>query len=254
MTREARGAETQPAAAADLGGMNLFEHLSELRKRLVACILMLLVTALVCFSLAPQLFDFLRVPLDQLETQRLIVLGPLEMFMTYLKLSLLAAVFVSSPWILVQAWLFVAPGLYKNEKRWVIPFVLLGTVFFFGGGSFGFFVVLPIGFEYLVSMVPEGVDAQYSVALYFSFIIRLVLAFGLVFELPLLMWILAAAGIVSPDTFRKLRKYWLVIAAIIGALMTDPSPVTQLLMAVPLVIFFEMGLIGARILYRRQPS
>jgi sec-independent protein translocase protein TatC len=128
----------------------------------------------------------------------------------------------------------------------------MGSIFFVGGGAFGFYIVIPTAFEYLTGLVPATVAATYSVELYFSLVIRLLLAFGLVFELPLIMWILSAAGIVNPDTYSKLRKYWAVAAVVLGAMLTDPSPLTQAMMAVPLLLFWELGIIGGRILYRRR--
>ena len=115
-------------------------------------------------------------------------------------------------------------------------------------------VVIPLGFKYLVSMVPEYIDVQYSVAIYFALIIRLILAFGIVFELPLFMWLIGASGIIAPETLSSFRKYWLIIAVVIGAMLTPPDPITQMLMAIPLFLFFEIGLIGARILYKAKPK
>ncbi|HET6345422.1 MAG TPA: twin-arginine translocase subunit TatC, partial [Myxococcota bacterium] len=192
-------------------------------------------------------------PLAVLPSQKMIVLGPLEMFITYIKLSILAAVLVSSPFILLQLWLFVSPGLYAHEKRWVVPFVVLGTLFFVGGAAFCFYLVLPASFKYLIDMVPMSVEAHYSVSLYFSLVIQLMLAFGVVFELPLVMTLLGAAGVVSAEGFAGFRKYWVVIAAIIGGVLTPtPDPMTQMMMAVPLIVFFELGIIGARLTRRKR--
>lgn len=240
------------SAPEPLAEMSLFGHLEELRKRIVSVVLVLGCVTIACWGLREPLFLFLKTPLHELENQQLIVLTPLEMFVTYLKISLLASVFVASPWILLQAWLFVAPGLYPSEKRWVVPFIVLGSLFFVGGGAFGFFIVIPITFEFLTAMVPESVNATYSVELYFSLVTRLLLAFGLVFELPLVMWVLSAAGIVDPVLYARWRKYWVVAAVVLGALLTDPSPLTQTLMAGPLILFWELGIIGGRMLYRRR--
>jgi sec-independent protein translocase protein TatC len=128
--------------------------------------------------------------------------------------------------------------------------VVLGSLFFGGGAAFAFFVVLPMGFGYLVELTPEVVTNAWSVERYFSIVLRMLLAFAVVFEVPLLMWILGAARIVSPKTFARFRKYAIVLAAVIGAFLTPPDPFTQLAMAIPLVLFFEIGLIGARLLYR----
>lgn len=235
----------------ELPEMSLFDHLDELRKRIVSTFIMVMLVTLGCWGLRETFFEFLQTPLDDISNQELIVLTPLEMFVTYLKISILAAVFVSAPWTLLQVWLFISPGLYASEKRWVVPFILLGSMFFIGGGAFGFFIVIPTAFDFLTNMVPDAVNATYSVELYFSLVTRLLLAFGLVFELPLIMWILSAAGIVNPKHYSRLRKYWFVIAVILGAMLTDPSPLTQALMAGPLIIFWELGIIGGRILYRR---
>lgn len=235
--------------------MSLIEHLDELRKRLLYTVVILLLATLCLFSLAPQLFEFLRLPLQKAAEQDLItlqLLSPLEMFITYLKLAVVAGIFVTSPWILVQLWLFISPGLYKQEKRWILPFVFLGSCFFVAGGAFAYFLVMPMGFEYLVKLTPEVVVNAWSVEKYFSIVLRLILAFAVVFEVPLLMWILAAAGIIGPDTMARYRKYSIVVAVIVGAFLTPPDPFTQLMMAVPLVLFFELGILGARLLYRKR--
>jgi sec-independent protein translocase protein TatC len=236
--------------------MSLVEHLTELRKRLMYVLGVLIVATFVAFSYAPELFTFLRQPLDVATTgQKLVVLSPLEMVFTYMKLSILAAVFGTAPWVLLQLWLFVAPGLYAHEKRWIAPFIIMGTLSFIGGGAFGFYVVIPNMFKYLTAMVPVGVENNYSVETYFNLVFHMLLAFGFVFELPLVMWILSAAGLVQAASFAKWRKYWVVASFIIGGVVTaDPSPVSMCLMAVPLVLFWELGILGARIVQRKRTA
>lgn len=236
--------------------MSLVEHLRELRKRLLYVLIVLVIATFAGFSFAPQLFQYLRYPLDAAtQGQKLIVLSPLEMVFTYMKLAILAAVFVTAPWILAQLWLFVAPGLYAHEKRWIAPFIIMGTASFVGGGAFGFYIVIPNMFKYLTTMVPIGVENSYSVEVYFDIVFHMLLAFGFVFELPLVMWILAAAGLIAPASFAKWRKYWFVAAFIIGGVVTqDPSPVSMLLMAIPLVLFWELGILGARIVARKRAT
>ncbi len=241
----------------DPNKMTLLQHLEELRRRLIKVTVVIVLALIACFSLAPALFDFLRAPLDHVAERDAIVLqvlGPLEMFVTYLKLSLLAALFVTAPWVLLQMWMFVAPGLYKHEKRWILPFVILGSLFFVGGAAFAFEIVLPMGFDYLVQMTPDIVKNEWSVEKYYSVVVQLLIAFGVVFELPLIMWILAAAGVVEPKTFSRLRKYWIVTAFVVGGILTPPDPFTQILMAVPLLVFFELGVLGARLLNRRRQA
>ena len=232
--------------------MGFFEHLTELRKRLFYCVIAIVIPSIIALSFAPVLFELLRKPLAAIPDHQMIVLSPLEMFVTYLKLGILSGIFMSIPVILWHIWAFVAPGLYKQEKRWIIPFILLGSAFFIGGGAFAYFIVLPMGFEYLIKMVPATVAANYSVANYFSLTIKLLFAFGLVFELPLIMWVLSAAQIINPLRYKGFRQYWVIIAVVLAAILTPPDPLTQLMMAIPLVLFFEIGIIGAQILYKRD--
>ncbi len=234
--------------------MTFMQHLVELRRRLLWAVVGLFVATLLCLGFAPQLFEWLRTPLAIVEQDKLIVLSPLELYVTYLKLGVLAALFVGSPWCLYQLWLFVSPGLYSHEKRWVVPFIVLGTLFFVGGGLFSFYVVLPIGFKYVLAEMPQTIIPQFSVAVYFELVTNLSLAFGVVFELPLVMWILSAARIVKPAFYTKMRRYWIVVAFIIAAILTPPDPFTQTLMAIPLLAFFELGVLGAKLLYRRAES
>lgn len=236
----------------DASRMSLFDHLDELRRRLLYVLGVLVVATFACFSFAPQLFELLRAPIEEVSRARLQVLGPLEMFITYLKLALVSGLFVTAPWTLLQVWLFVSPGLYRREKRWITPFIVLGTLFFFAGGLFAYELVLPIGFRYLAEMVPETIDASYSVSLYYSLVVRMILAFGVVFQLPLIMWVLAAAGVASPAAYARFRKYWVIVAFVVGGILTPPDPFTQIMMAVPLMIFFELGYWGARLIVRRR--
>lgn len=234
--------------------MSLIDHLSELRRRLLYCVLALLVATFAAFNFAPLLFDWLLTPYTAISAQKLSVLGPFDLVFTYMKLSLLAAVFITTPWILAQLWLFVAPGLYTHEKRWILPFIVLGTLFFMAGGAFGFYVVIPTMFRFLIEMIPHAtVVESYSVERYFTNVVQLLIAFGIIFELPLLMWVLCAAGVVAPATFAKGRRYWLIASFVIGGVITaDPSPISMTMMAVPLILFWELGIFGGRILVRRR--
>jgi sec-independent protein translocase protein TatC len=230
-----------------------FQHLEELRKRLIYVTVVGVLVACVCYNYAPLIFEWLRQPLAAVSTQKMAVLDQLEMFSTYIKLSLIAAMFVTAPWAFLQLWLFVSPGLYPHEKKWVLPFVFLGTVFFVSGAAFAYYIVLPNVFKFLVMMLPASVEAHYSVSNYFSLVMQLLLAFSCIFELPLVMWILALAGFFSPDTYARFRRYWLLISAVLGGILTPtPDPLTQIMMAAPLVLFFEVGILGSRLLVRKR--
>ena len=245
--------ETSLDAEDDRAHMSFVDHLRELRQRIIASALAIVLFSLIAYgAFRNPIFNWFIEPLHQLPKQKLQVLGLVEMFVTYLKLSILVGVFAAMPWILWQFWRFVAPGLYKHERRWASPFVVLGTLFFISGGAFAFYVVLPFGFQYLVSMVPEAIEANYRVSEYVGLVVKLLLAFGLVFELPLVMWILSAADIVGPKSFARFRKYWVVVAVVLAAFLTPPDPLTQMMMATPLIVFFELGIVGARVLYRKK--
>jgi len=250
-TQELR--EPTAPGAAEPARMHFLDHLDELRRRLIySCVVLALCTA-VAFHYAPELFEYLRRPLAQVPSGKMIVLGPLEMFITYIKLAVMAGLMASAPFLLWQLWQFVAPGLYPSERRMVVPFVLLGSLSFIGGAAFCFYLVLPASFRYLIDMVPLSVEAHYSVSLYFSLVIQLMLAFGVVFELPLIMTLLGAAGVVDGPSLRRFRKYWIVLATVIGGVLTPtPDPMTQMMMALPLMVFFELGILGAELMGTRK--
>jgi sec-independent protein translocase protein TatC len=227
--------------------MPFLEHLGELRRRLIYTCIVWVAASGSCFAFSADIFRVLCRPLQGLQTAKMIVLTPMEMFLTYIKLALYGGLFVAMPFVLSQLWLFLAPGLYAHEKRWLAPFVLCSWGCFLGGAAFCFYLVLPASFHYLVDMVPQGVEAHYSVSAYLGLLIQLMLAFGLVFELPLVMTLLSAARLVHPTTFAKWRKYWLIVATFLGGILTPtPDPLTQMMMAVPLVVFYEFGVVGAR--------
>ena len=252
MTKSPQGAAST-TTVHEQPTMSFFDHLGELRRRLIYSTIAIALASAICYNYAHQIFELARWPLLGLHVQ-LTVFGPLDMFVTYIKLSLLCGLLIAAPVVLWQVWQFIAPGLYAHEKRWVVPFVVAGSMCFLGGAAFCFFVVLPGSFKYLVEMTPPEVLQNYSVELYFSLITQLMLAFGVVFELPLIMIILAAAGIVTSEAMARFRRYWIVIAAIIGAVLTPtPDPLTMMMMAVPLWVFFEIGIWGARLCERRRP-
>jgi sec-independent protein translocase protein TatC len=244
------------AAAADSNRMSIFAHLSELRRRLIYSVVCVVILTCVCFEFAPNIFEFLRQPMESLpDNPKMIVTDPMEMFATYIKLALLSSACLSSPFVLIQLWLFVSPGLYANEKKWVVPFTFFGTTFFLSGAAFCFYVVLPGTLKYLYSLGnTDSVITHYSVSVYFALITNLMLAFGAVFELPLVMALLGASGVIKSESMSKFRRYWIIIAAIIGGVLTPtPDPMTQMMMAIPLMLFFELGILGARLLERRRP-
>jgi sec-independent protein translocase protein TatC len=229
-------------------------HLEELRKRLITSAIAIGVGAAVSFAFKEWLFNILVRPLIKVmeEGDTLIFTGLPEAFFTYLKVALLAGILVSSPVILYQFWMFVAPGLYKKERRLMAPIVLLSSFFFIGGALFGYFVVFPWGFKFFLGFATETIRPLPSMKEYFAFSAKLLLAFGLVFELPLVLTFLAKLGIVSVSFLKKNRKYALLLFFIGSAILTPPDVVTQVMMALPLMVLYELSIVGARIFGKKK--
>ncbi len=228
-------------------------HLEELRGRLIKCVIALAVGFAACYSVSEPLFRWLVRPLATVmpEGSFLTMLRIQEGFLTHLKVGLLGGIFAAAPILLYQAWKFVAPGLYAHEKRYVWPFVGFASLFFFTGAAFAYWVVFPFGFQFLLAYAGGPVQATLSMEAYLSFATKLLLAFGLVFELPVVMWFLARMGLVSHQTLSRGRGYALVIIFIVAAILTPPDVFTQTLMAIPLYILYEISIVVARFAGRR---
>ncbi|MGD9158212.1 MAG: twin-arginine translocase subunit TatC, partial [Desulfobacteraceae bacterium] len=194
-------------------------HLEELRKRLIYSFIAIGIGFSVAYFFKEELYNILMRPLTRAlpEGQHLIFTGIPEMFFTYLKTALVAGMLVASPVIFYEAWKFIAPGLYQNEKKYIIPFVIFSTMLFTGGALFGYFVVFPFGFEFFLGFETETIRAMPSVKEYFSLATRLLLAFGLVFELPVVMFFLSKMGVVTVPFLKKNRKYAILLSFIIAA-------------------------------------
>lgn len=229
-------------------------HLEELRKRLITCSIAIGVGFVISFGFKERLFGILVQPLVKVmkDGESLIYTGLPEAFFTYLKVSFLTGLIVASPLILYQFWMFVAPGLYQKERRMMVPIVILSSFFFIGGALFGYFVVFPWGFKFFLGFATETIRPLPSMKEYFGFSAKLLLAFGLVFELPLVITFLAKLGIVSVDFLKKNRKYAILIFFAGAAILTPPDVITQILMALPLMVLYEISIIGAKIFGKKK--
>ncbi len=186
-------------------------------------------------------------------SDKLVVLSPLEPFIAYLKIALVVGLFLACPIWLYQAWGFVAPGLYSTEKKVVLPSVAGASVLFCMGGLFAYYVMFPMMFDVLVNqMMPSSLAASFTIDNYLSLLMQLTVAFGIVFELPLVLGFLSSVGIVSPPGLRRFRKYWVVTAFVVGGILTPPDPISQVMMAAPLLIFYELGIVLATMFARRR--
>jgi len=229
-------------------------HLEELRKRLIVCFIAVGIGFVLSYGFKEKLFQILTRPLiSVMQTgDKLIFTGLPEAFFTYLKVALLSGIILSTPVIFYQFWMFVAPGLYEKEKRHMIPIVFLSTFFFVGGSFFGYFIVFPYGFKFFLGFASEIIQPLPSMREYLSFASKLLLAFGLVFELPLVITFLAKLGMVSVSFLKKNRKYALLLFFVGAAILTPPDVVTQVMMALPLILLYEISIIGARIFGKKK--
>ncbi len=224
-------------------------HLEELRKRLIACAIAMGIGFVVCYAFRERLFLILASPLKGvLQTgDKLIYTHLLAAFLTYLKTAAVAGVLLAAPYLFYQLWMFIAPGLYQHEKKYVIPFVIYSTLLFVGGALFGYFIVFPLGFRFFLSFNNDYIQALPSINEYFSFAIRLLFCFGIAFELPVVIYFLSKIGIVTPELLRKKRKYAVLLMFVVGAILTPPDVVSQVMLAAPLILLYEIGIIVAKI-------
>ena len=226
--------------------MPLTSHLGELRKRLVHTLIVIIVVFVGATSIEMELdqpiLSAFRAPLDARNIP-LVFLELTEPFFTYLRIGLYAALFLSFPYLLGQIWLFVRPALFSKERKAIWPFILLSYPLFVGGGLFGYFVVIPYGYDFFLGFENKYTLPSLSMASYLSLTIHLLFAFGLIFELPTVSFILTRFGIVNADWLRKNRKYSLVVIFISAAILTPPDVFTQTLMAGPLIILYEISII-----------
>lgn len=231
-------------------------HLEELRRRLIVCAIAVGVGFLLAYGFKERLFQILVRPLTQVmqDGDTLIFTGLPEAFFTYLKVAFLAGLMLAAPVIIYQFWLFVAPGLYDKEKRLLLPIVLLSSFFFVGGALFGYFVVFPYGFQFFLGFATEHIRPMPSMKEYLGFAAKMLLAFGVAFELPLVLTSMARLGLVSVSFLKRNRKYAILIIFTVAAILTPPDVVSQVMMAVPLMVLYELSIVGARIFGKPPPD
>lgn len=229
-------------------------HLDELRKRLITSFVAVGIGFVASYAFKEKLFYILVAPLKQAmkSGDSLIYTHLPEAFFTFLKTALISGILLASPVLLYQFWMFIAPGLYDREKKMMIPILFLSTLFFTGGALFGYFIVFPWGFKFFLSFATDTIRPMPSMREYLGFASKLLLAFGIVFELPLVITFLAKLGIVSVEFLKKNRKYAVLIFFVGAAMLTPPDVVTQIMMALPLMLLYEVSIIGARIFGKKS--
>jgi sec-independent protein translocase protein TatC len=235
-----------------LAESSLLSHLLELRDRLLKSLIATLVVAVPCLYFANDIFTWLSQPLrDRLPAgANLIATSVVAPFMTPFKLALLAAVFFAMPVILYQVWAFIAPGLYRHERRFALPLFVSSVILFYAGSAFAYYVVFPVIFNFFVNTTPAGVSMMTDITQYMDFAVMLFFAFGLAFEIPVATVLLVRTGLVKRETLSKNRGYVLLVIFIIAAFLTPPDPVSQTLMALPMYALYEGGVVLSRVLVR----
>ena len=232
----------------------LIAHLVELRNRLLRSVIFVLVVFCALVYWANDIYTLLATPLTSNlpAGATMIATNVATPFFTPIKLTIVTAIFLSVPYILYQIWAFVAPALYKHEKRLIYPLLVSSTLLFYCGVAFAYYVVFPIVFGFLTSTTPEGVQMATDISSYLDFVLTIFLAFGICFEVPVAIILLCWAGITTPEDLREKRPYIIVAAFIIGMLLTPPDIFSQTLLAIPMCLLFEVGVVCARIYKPRE--
>ena len=242
--------ESEPLAEEQ----SFLSHLVELRSRLLRMVATILAFAIVLLPFSSRIYALFADPMmAQLPAgSTMIAVEVASPFLAPFKMTLMLAVFLSVPVLLYQAWSFVAPGLYRNEKRIAIPILISSSILFYVGCAFAYFVVFPLVFAFFSAAAPAGVTVAPDISHYLSFMLVLFFAFGAAFEVPVVVFILVAAGITSPDTLSKKRPYVIVGAFAIGMLLTPPDVISQVLLALPMWVLFEAGILASRLLLGKR--
>lgn len=234
----------------------LISHLLELRNRLLRCIVCVLVVFCTLVYWANDIYTLLATPLTSNlpEGATMIATNVATPFFTPIKLTIVTSIFLSVPFILYQIWAFVAPALYKHEKRLVYPLLVSSTLLFYCGVAFAYYVVFPLVFGFLTSTAPEGVQMATDISSYLDFVLTIFMAFGICFEVPVAIILLCWAGITTPEDLRSKRPYIIVAAFVIGMLLTPPDVFSQTLLAIPMCLLFEVGVICSKFYKPKEES
>jgi len=227
---------------SDLKEMGLIDHLIDLRKMIVRSLGAIVLGFFACVYFSEPLFDFIRKPiLPYLGQGGLVFTAPMDKFMAYLKVSFLAGTLLTCPYWLYQLWNFIAPGLYKHEKRYAATFIFFGSLLFIAGAAFVYLLVFPMAFEYLLTFGGTTDKPMITITEYMSFFMMITLVFGLVFEMPLVLVLLGMLGVVSHDFLKRNRRYAVVLLAVLSAVVTPPDAISMLALLGPLVLLYELS-------------
>jgi len=232
----------------------LFDHLLELRSRLLKAVLAVLIIFCSMIYFSNDIYEYVSRPLlaSMPESGQMIATDVASSFFAPFKLTIVLAIFISMPYILFQIWSFIAPGLYRNEKKLVGPLMFGSSFLFYGGIAFAYYVVFPIVFAFFTSVAPEGVNIATDISSYLDFVLKLFFAFGVAFEIPIVIILLCWTGFTTPVSLRSKRPYVAVGAFVIGMLLTPPDIISQTLLAIPMLLLFEVGVFISAIYFKES--
>ena len=244
---------------------NFVEHLTELRSRLITSFVFFFIFFVISYTFAESIYNFLVYPYaeavkDDGSNRRLIFTALHETFITYLKLAFFTAIFIGSPILLTQIWKFIAPGLYKNEKKALLPYLIATPTLFLLGGMLVYYLVMPLAIKFFLSFETSAqvnslpIELEAKVNEYLSLIMRLIFAFGLSFQLPVLLSLLAHAGFIDSGYLKKRRKYVVVIIFTVAAILTPPDPITQIGLGIPLLILYELSILAVKWIEKKKDN
>ena len=249
MNRKKKPDESQDEALAE---GTLLSHLTELRERLLKMVAAVLVVFVCLFPFSKRIFEAISGPLSSvLPGQQLIATNTIAPLLVPFKLAFFIALFIAMPIILYQFWAFIAPGLYKKEKRFAFPLLASSIVLFYAGGAFAYFVVFPLIFNFMSVIAPETVNYMPDISSFLSFLSMLVLVFGIAFEVPIATVLLVWTGLTSPEKLGKARPYVFLMAFVIGMFLTPPDVISQTLLAVPVYLLYELGILMSKLFAKR---
>jgi sec-independent protein translocase protein TatC len=239
---------------ADETQETFLSHLIELRQRVVRCLLAVAILFIPAFFFSAELYDFLAMPLVNALPQgsKMIATGVISPFLIPMKIAAMTAFLVALPYLLYEVWAFVAPGLYAHEKRLVLPLVVSSTLLFFMGMAFCYFIVFGKVFEFIAGFAPKSVSVAPDIEAYFSFVLGMFLAFGLAFEVPVVVVVLVLTGFLTVEQLREFRGYVIVGVFVIAAIVTPPDVVSQISLAIPMALLYEVGIFVAQFVERRR--
>lgn len=231
----------------DAKSLTLVEHLAELRKRLIYSSVVLLVSIFVSYNYSDSIVKYI---VDIAPNINFVFIAPAELLLSYVKIAVISGFVVSAPFLILQIWIFVSPGLQKKEKRTIAVSLFVGGLFFIAGVVFAFLVILPIMLQFFMGFRIEEIEEMISFSNYLGFVINTLLSFGIIFELPIIMVILTRFHIISVSFIKKNRKYTILIILVIAAILTPPDVITQILLAIPMILLYEVGILFASLVER----